>query len=90
MKTSSRPGAKTPKPETTKINLSIGVETSKRLFVAAIMSNRTASEIVDELLRAGLKDWALPAPLAGRANSRHSHDSAICSGPVESMLAEVA
>jgi hypothetical protein len=66
-------GAKASKPETVRVNLSIGADQYKRLFMHALMSNRSAGEIVTSLIESHLKEWALPARLTDRvkANDRH-------------------
>lgn len=77
MRTQKQQGVKAPKGETTKVNLTLGIQTSKRLFVSAIMSGRTASSLVEELIELHLKSWSLPSDLTARAKSRQVNESAI-------------
>lgn len=68
-------GAKAPKPECVRVNLSVGKEEYQRLFVHALMSGRSAGEIVTSLLQSGLKEFALPAKLSNHVDKSHRQAS---------------
>ena len=89
MKTQKQQGAKAHRGETSKVNLTLTVEAYRRLFVTSIMSDRTASSIVEDLISEGLKSWSMPANLADRVTRRQNSQSVDIAGPVESV-AEIA
>jgi len=64
-----------------RLNIRLSVEGVRRLGVHALMSGRKPGQIVDELIREHLREWALPATLSDRATRMVS---AISDGPVES------
>jgi hypothetical protein len=70
-------GAKAPKHETARVNLSLGVQEYQRLFTHALMGNRSAGEIVTALIDAHLKEWALPAKLSDRPHGSHRQTSPV-------------
>ena len=75
VKGQSKKGIKASGRPTVKVNLTLGVEQQRRLFITAVMSGRTASDIVDELIAAGLKQWAMPVDLVSRAKSKDRPES---------------
>lgn len=75
MATPKRQGAKAQKSETTRVNLSLGAEQYRRLFVTAVMSGRSAGDLVTELIETHLRSWAMPARLDGKVRSNDRHDS---------------
>lgn len=71
MKAQSKKGASAPKRECTRVNLSVDTAAYQRLFVTAVMSGRSAGELVTELIEQHLRSWALPANLAARSGNTH-------------------
>jgi hypothetical protein len=90
MKTSSRQGAKAPKGETCKVNLTLSVEAYRRLFVTSVMGGQTASAIVEGLISEGLRSWSMPGNLTDRASKRQPTTSVVHDAPVEIMASEAA
>ena len=79
MKTGSKKGVKAPRrpgAETTKVNLTLGVEQYRRLFVTSVMAGQTASAIVDSLIAEHLKSWSMPADLSARVKSSDRAEAA--------------
>ncbi len=74
MKAASKRSAQAPKRLTCKVNLTLGTDQYKRLFVTSVMAGKTASAIVEELIDSGLKTWALPANLTARAEKSNRVD----------------
>jgi hypothetical protein len=72
VKTGIKKSVKAPATENTRVNLRLSVEASRRLWVTAVMSDRTASAIVESLILDGLRSWSMPSDLS----RRHLHQSA--------------
>jgi hypothetical protein len=85
VKTGIKKSVKAPATENTRVNLRLSVEASRRLWVTAVMSDRTASAIVESLILDGLKRFSMPSDLS----KRHLHQSSPLPSPLESP-AEIA
>jgi hypothetical protein len=72
MKAQKQRGVKAPEGQTARLSLRLSVEASRRLWVTAVMSDRTASAIVESLILDGLRSWSMPSDLS----KRHLHQSA--------------
>ncbi len=80
-------GAKAPKSETVRVNLSLGKEEYQLLFIRALTSGRSAGELVTQLVAAKAREWGLPANLIARSGV---HDRFTASGPVNDSAASDA
>ena len=78
MKVQKTKDAKASRRETTKANLSLGVDQYRRLFIASVMSKRSASAIIEDLIDTHLKEWAMPVNLIDRAAKSHRQSPVVC------------
>lgn len=83
MKAQSAKRTQAPRRQNTRVNLSLGTEEYRRLFVTSVMTNESAGDIITRLIRDHLREFSLPARLTGRVNRNdrpditdHSIDSA--------------
>lgn len=69
MKTEKRQGAKAPGQPEARLSARVSKDAYQRLFVHALMTGQTMSEILDRLIVAGCREYSLPGKITHRANS---------------------
>ena len=70
-------GAKVRTGELVRANLHLAADAHQRLSVHALMSGRSAGDLVSELISLHLRSWSLPADLTSRVKTTDRLDTTV-------------